>query len=38
MRWVYPGSDWGWRQCVKMLEGLDGDKGSVCGNAGGVRW
>ena len=24
--------------CVKMLEGLDGDKGSVCGNAGGVRW
>ena len=23
---------------MKMLEGLDGDKGSVCGNAGGVRW
>jgi len=24
--------------CVKMLEGLDGDEGSGCGNAGGVRW
>jgi hypothetical protein len=24
--------------CVEMLEGLDGDGGSVCENAGGVRW